>query len=83
MLDMILGKDAEERSLEEMNNIFDSRETNVKSQSWKDNTVQLTHMFVKMLWLRRAPAKGRSCDFKLHKLLIFCIVWTVAIRSVF
>lgn len=33
MLDMTLGKDAEERSLEEINNIFDYRETNVKSQS--------------------------------------------------
>lgn len=38
MLDMILGKDAEKRSLEEMNNIFDS---NVKSQSWKDNTASI------------------------------------------
>lgn len=83
MLDMTLGKDAEERSLEEMNNIFDSRETNVKSQSWKIIQLQLAHVFVKMLWLHRAPAKGRSCDFKLHKLLIFGIVWTFAIRSVF
>lgn len=45
--------------------------------------LQLTHMFVMMLLLHRAPAKGRSCDFKLYKLLIFCIVWTFAIRSVF
>lgn len=45
MLDMSFGKDAEERSLEEMNNIFDSRETNVKSQSWKGNTAS-THPHV-------------------------------------
>lgn len=38
MLAMILGKDAYKRSLEEMNNIFDSRETNAQSQFWKDNT---------------------------------------------
>lgn len=44
---------------------------------------QLTHMFVKMLWLCRAPVKGRSCDFKLHNLVIFCIVQTFAIRFVF
>lgn len=41
MLDMILGKDAEERSLKEINNIFASRGTNVKSQSWEDNTASI------------------------------------------
>lgn len=41
MLAMTLGKDAQERSLEEMNNIFDSRETIAKSQFWKDNTVSI------------------------------------------
>lgn len=44
--------------------------------------LQLTHVFVEMLWPCRAPVKGRSCDFILHKLLIFCIVRTFAIRSV-
>lgn len=42
-----------------------------------------THVFVKVLWLCRAPVEGRGCDFKLHKLLIFCIVQTFAISSVF
>lgn len=45
--------------------------------------LQQAHRFVKMLWLCRAPVKGRSCDFTLCKLLIFCIVRTFAIRSIF
>lgn len=41
MLDTTLGKDAEERSLEEMNNIFYFRETNVKSHSWINDTASI------------------------------------------